>query len=245
MRGILTLAVVSTCHLAAHARAEELQNLIVQRGHAGEITALSLSADGALLASASRDKTVKLWDTVSGLLVDTFTGAGSATTWMQIDDTTLVTRREDGLLWNYDLETRTPTRIGGTRAEPSQLALVPDGSFILIAQRGTPVQWRTTNGTQSRNLSSDTAEREIADIAIHPDGSRFAIACAGHCVEIRDVKTGNLIQGLGDDPPASTSVTWDRHGKRLAAAYENGGARVWRADGTLVHVLKLRARADL
>jgi ribosomal RNA-processing protein 9 len=42
------------------------------RGHTGEILALSLSSDGVYLASGGRDKTVRIWDTRSQEVVETF-----------------------------------------------------------------------------------------------------------------------------------------------------------------------------
>jgi WD40 repeat protein len=35
------------------------------QGHSGNVNSISLSPDGAMLASASDDQTVRLWDTAS------------------------------------------------------------------------------------------------------------------------------------------------------------------------------------
>lgn len=45
------------------------------KGHTDSITAIAFSPDGALLASASRDKSVKLWNLKTGELVRTLPGA--------------------------------------------------------------------------------------------------------------------------------------------------------------------------
>ena len=44
----------------------EMANDNPSRGHSGDVTALAYSPDGALLATASWDKTVKLWDATTG-----------------------------------------------------------------------------------------------------------------------------------------------------------------------------------
>ena len=43
-------------------------------GHSKSITSLALSKNGSLIATGSADKTIKLWETTTGLLVNTLTG---------------------------------------------------------------------------------------------------------------------------------------------------------------------------
>src|SRR5687767_1611722 len=45
-----------------------LLELVPQTGHADEVTTLSFSPDGKVLATGSRDGTIKLWDTKTGVV---------------------------------------------------------------------------------------------------------------------------------------------------------------------------------
>src|SRR5438309_1306105 len=65
------ICLLATLFLPALLAAEpEVRKL---KGHEGSVMAVSFSPDGKVLASCSRDKTIKLWDVATGELKQTLT----------------------------------------------------------------------------------------------------------------------------------------------------------------------------
>src|ERR1700752_716535 len=56
--------------------AQSKPTLVVEAGHTGLVSTVAFSPDGKLLAWASRDKTIALWDVSTGQQIRTIAGLG-------------------------------------------------------------------------------------------------------------------------------------------------------------------------
>lgn len=50
----------------------------ILRGHEGTITSVAVSSDRQILASGSKDKTIRVWDLYTGELLQTLIGHGAS-----------------------------------------------------------------------------------------------------------------------------------------------------------------------
>ena len=78
-------------------------------GHGGWVTSVAFSHDSKLLASASHDQTVKIWDTSNGFLQQTLKGHGSWVTFITFshDSKLLASASRDQTVKIWDMGDRT------------------------------------------------------------------------------------------------------------------------------------------
>jgi WD40 repeat protein len=86
---------------------EKYSKLLDLKGHSGAVTSVSFSPNGKTIASASKDKTVKLWS-IEGRELQTLKGHSGSVTSVRFspDGKTIASASSDGtiIVWNFDLE---------------------------------------------------------------------------------------------------------------------------------------------
>jgi WD40 repeat protein len=147
-------------------------------GHRSGVTAVAFRADGRRLASVSKDRTVKIWDTDSGALLHACEGHGSEiqTTAFSPDGRYLASADWGGEVRLWDPDTgRSLGQIDALKQTRGiwKVRFDPRGRYVAAAGNTGLAAWTIRAAGQGLAVEELLAVPlpELLELAIHPDGS--------------------------------------------------------------------------
>ncbi len=163
------------------------------QGHTAPIVALAVSPDGATLASASWDHTVRLWPLTGGAprLLEGHTQNVNGVAFTP-DGKAVVSAAYDLTLRIWPLDGGTPT-IVTLPAPLSAVAVAPDGEIVAAAADGK-VYFLTATGAVSGEVQASPTP--VISLALSPDGSLVAAAGIRGSVAVIERTTRKLVRTL-------------------------------------------------
>ncbi|MEQ9354013.1 TIR domain-containing protein [Coleofasciculus chthonoplastes] len=204
-------------------------------GHTEQLWHVTFSPDGKIIATASQDGTVKLWNP-EGEELQTLKGHEGTVFAVRFspDGQMLATAGGDKTVKLWTVEGQLKQTLIGHSAAVRDVKFTPDGQRIISGSEDQTVKLWTTDG-QLRQTLTDHRDR-INRIAVSPNGQHFATASDDKTVNLWTIE-GQLRQTFTGHTGAVWGVSFSPDGKTIATASNDKTVKLWNQDGTLFKTL--------
>jgi len=218
-------------------------------GHSGKICGTAFAPDGRHVVTGSYDKTVRVWDIVTGESVRVFRlpiGPGSEGIIHRIAMSPTgalvaaggipVGPGNDAPIYLLDLNTGQIVRtLKGNKGYVNCLAFSADGSRLASAGNQTIHVFDTRGGQLETNVEGLKAN--VHHVAFAPNGRTLAGVALHAGAWLWSLPDGKQLASLRDGNRSTASVAWDFKGQTVAVGNHDGSISLWGIDGKLARTM--------
>lgn len=217
------------------------QNLetVIQQGHELAVVTVAISPDSNYIATGSKDKSAKLWETGTGREVRSFLGHQATVTSVEFssDGKTLITGSNDKSIRFWAIESSKELHSIQTNDIVTDIGIDPLMKFFVVAGYGnsgygdsiTVYDFNTKRQLKKISVSPDKGLGSGIDVAISPDGMFLAVGEDNRTTNLYNTRDWSLVKTFtfeeGWCGGCGTRVLFSADSKSLYTASHNGPVR--------------------
>ncbi len=206
------------------------------RGHGDWVSSVTFSPDGQLIASASKDNTIKIWRK-DGKFIKILRGhtAGVYCIRFSPDGQMLASASEDGTIKLWNRNGRLIQTLTGHKDRVHSVSFSPDGKTIASGSEDKTVRLWSKDGKLIKTLTGH--QNWVLGVSFSSDGELIASGSGDKTIKIWR-KDGTLIKTIDAHTKPVLDVTFSPTDNIIASASADNTIKLWRTDGTLIKTLK-------
>lgn len=232
------IALNALLQVAYHVKGNNGESILSKKrliGHDGEVRRITFSPDGEVIASASFDKTIKLWNSQSGALLQTLEGheKGVFDIAFSPDGQKIVSASTDRTIKIWDRNGELLQTLEGHEGGIYDVAFSNDGQLIASASLDNTVKlWKLEEDSYSFFKTLEGHKKGVFGVAFSPDNETIASASWDKTVKIWH-KNGQHLKTFSGHKDVVYDVSFSHDGETIISASADETVKHWNQDGIL------------
>jgi WD40 repeat protein len=217
-----------------------LENPFAQKSGRSPFRSVSFSSKGNLLATASDDGYVQIWDLQNPARRFQASQNGVRSVSFSPDGQRLAYGGDDSIVRVQDLQTNQVTELVWNVRGVTYINFSPDGRLLAVASSSGAISvWNWRN--QELRQQWQGHEGSANEVNFSPNGQRLATAGQDRTVRLWNLRGRRLAEFKGHTDSVS-GIDFSRDGRLLASVSEDNTVRLWNLQGKLLNAWNARQR---